>query len=313
MSDKSGYIKICEANMTIPVFMQPWWLDAACGAWDAVVYKKGDHVAGVWAYRVEKKLGVGIIRNPLLTPYLGPVVLYPAGLKESNFDHYEHEVVTNLMEQLPRTEVWHLALQPGMKQVGIFKNNGLQPHVQQTFLLDLHPDEEALLANMKDTTRRNIRSSEKEITIADSPRELRELFKFQKDTLTNKGKAAVFTFKYLQQMMDACVANNSAALWVAKTGDKIQAIVWQVWDEQCSYYLMGGQSQESNSYKAMSALLWHAVKEAKKRGNTTFDLEGSMDAGVERFFRSFGGQRALYLVLQKNESVIWKLKKMVFR
>ena len=39
-----------------------------------------------------------------------------------------------------------------------------------------------------------------------------------------------------------------------------------------------------------------------------FDFEGSMDPGVEKFFRNFGGMRELYLVLRKNESLLWKLK-----
>ena len=63
----------------------------------------------------------------------------------------------------------------------------------------------------------------------------------------------------------------------------------------------------------MSLLLWHAIKEAKKRGNKTFDLEGSMDEGVERFFRNFGAGRALYIVLHKNDSLLWKLKKMILK
>ena len=113
--------------------------------------------------------------------------------------------------------------------------------------------------------------------------------------------------------MDACKKHDAASLWVAKDGDIIQAIVWQVWDDNCSYYFMGGQNPEAGGYKAMSLLLWHGMKEAKKRGQKTFDLEGSMDEGVERFFRSFGGTRALYLILHKNESLLWKMKNLIFR
>ncbi len=48
-------------------------------------------------------------------------------------------------------------------------------------------------------------------------------------------------------------------------------------------------------------------------GLRTFDFEGSMDEGVERFFRTFGGERALYMVLHKNDSLLWKVKQMVFK
>ena len=122
-----------------------------------------------------------------------------------------------------------------------------------------------------------------------------------------------YSMKYLQKIMDALIAHDATALWVAKEGKRILAIVWQVWDEHTSYYYMGAQNPDTNSYRPMSLLLWHTIKEAKKRGHSTFDLEGSMDEGVERFFRNFGGDRALYIVLQKNRSIRWRIKKMIFK
>jgi lipid II:glycine glycyltransferase (peptidoglycan interpeptide bridge formation enzyme) len=312
MTNKDLYKKICK-EPGVPLFMQPWWLDTVCRKWDVAIARKGDQVTGVWAYPVEKKPGVTLMRNPILTPYLGPHVFYPNDIKESNLDSFEHETVAELMKQMPDADVWHLALQPGMKQVGLFKNKKLRPQAQQTFLLELNENEETLLGNMKETTRRNIRQAEKDITVSDSPECLKELYKFQKETLTNKGAAPAYTLAYLQKIMDAGLANDSTSLWVAKKDGVTQSIVWQVWDDKCSYYFMGGQSQERSSSKAMSLLLWRAIREAKKKGHATFDLEGSMDEGVERFFRNFGGQRALYIVLHKNDSLLWKLKKMIFR
>ena len=313
MSNKDLYQKICKEMPGVPLFMQPWWLDTVCQKWDVAIAKKGEQTVGVWAYPIEKKVSVSLLRNPMLTPYLGPHVFFPKDIKESNLDSFEHETVTELMKQVPDADVWHLALKPGMKQAGLFKNKKLRPLVQQTFLLDLAESEDALLGNMKETTRRNIRQADKDITVSNSPESVKELYKFQKATLTNKGAAPAYTAAYLQKIMDACLAHDAAKLWVAKKDGETQAIVWQVWDDNSSYYFMGGQNQESSSSKAMSLLLWCAIKEAKKKGHKTFDLEGSMDEGVERFFRSFGGQRALYIVLHKNDSLLWKLKKMIFK
>ena len=312
MSNKDLYRQIARDNKYyVPLFMQPWWLDVVCANWDVAIAKKGDLISGVWAYPVEKKLGVVLLRTPILTPYLGPHVFFPHDLKDSKKDNFEHETVSELIKQLPDAKVWHLALQPGMKQAGIFKNHKLQPQVQQTFLLELSDDEQTLLANMKDTTRRNVKVAEGEITVTNDPKFLKELYNFQKATLTAKGKSPSYKLKFIQGIMDACLANDAAALWVAKRGDVLQAVVWQVWDEKCSYYFMGGQNPDTNSYRAMTLLLWHTIKESKKRGHATFDLEGSMDEGVEKFFRNFGGDRALYIVLKKNKSILWQLKQAV--
>jgi hypothetical protein len=311
MTSKEQFIQLCH-HQPVQLFAQPWWLDAVCDSWDVALVKKGDKVIGAWPYPLEKKLGVSLLRTPLLTPYLGPQVFPPSDLKESNRDSFEHETVAALMAQLPPARFWHLNLPPGMKQAGLFKKYGLHSHVQQTFLLDLAVDEATLLGNMKDTLRRNLRAAEAEITIGNDPTQLAQLYAFQKHTLGRKGSALPYTVAYLQCIMDACLAHNACALWIARDKDgTIQAMVWQVWDAHRSYYFMGGQNPEGNNYKAMSLLLWHAIKEAKKKGNTTFDFEGSMDEGVERFFRNFGGTRALYIILNKNTSPIWKLKQAI--
>jgi lipid II:glycine glycyltransferase (peptidoglycan interpeptide bridge formation enzyme) len=313
MSNKEIYIKLCSQRKGIPVFNQPWWLDTVCKKWDVAIAKKGEHIAGAWVYPVESKLGVSLIRTPMLTPYLGPLVFLPHDLKESNNDSYEHDTIADLIKQIPKSPVWNLAIQPGVKQAGIFKQHKLHAQVQQTFLLELNEDEQTLLTNMKDAVRRNIRIAESEVTVTNSPEHLKDLYKFQKNTLQKKGKSFKYSLRDLQRIMDAGIAHNATALWVAKTPDKrIQAIVWAMWDENTSYYFMGGQNPDTNSYRAMSLLLWHTMKLAKERGNNTYDLEGSMDEGVERFFRNFGGDRALYIVLSKNKSLVWKLKQSIF-
>lgn len=313
MSNKEVYKKLCSQRKDIPVFSQPWWLDAVCRQWDVAIYKRGEHIAGAWPYPIEKKIGVTLLRTPMLTPYLGPMVFPPSDLKESNIDSYDHEAIAELIKQLPNAPVWNLAMAPGVKQAGIFKQQKLNSSVQQTFLLELNEDEETLLTNMKDAVRRNIRIAESEVTVTNSPDHLKYLYRFQKATLSKKGKSFPYSLRQMQKIMDAALANKSTALWVAKAGKTIQAIVWAMWDEKTSYYFMGGQNPETNSYRAMSLLLWHTMREAKARGNTVYDLEGSMDEGVERFFRNFGGDRALYIVLSKNKSLIWKLKQAVFK
>ncbi len=312
MSNKAIYHNICAQHPELSVFSRGWWLDAVCaGNWQATIAVKGDLVRGIWAYPTEKKAGVTLLRTPMLTPYLGPVIFFPADIKESNKDAWEHETITELLKQMPAAPVWHMALAPGLKQAGIFHQAGLTLRVQQTFLIDLAPDEATLLGNMKDTLRRNLKQAEKEITISQSPAHLEQLCAFHRHTLNSKQKQTHHTHSDLHRIFHACAENNAGALWIAKEGETVMAAVWQVWDGTRSYYLMGGQNHEVNSYKAMSLLLWHCMKEAKKRGCAFFDLEGSMDEGVERFFRSFGGRRELYMVVQKNDSFIWKVKQLL--
>jgi lipid II:glycine glycyltransferase (peptidoglycan interpeptide bridge formation enzyme) len=98
---------------------------------------------------------------------------------------------------------------------------------------------------------------------------------------------------------------------VARKAGVVQAILWHVWDNNRAYYLVGSKNPEIKDNRAVTALIWHAIKESNRLGKASFDFEGSMDPGVEHFFRNFGGERTLYMMLRKNTSLLWKLKELV--
>lgn len=311
MSNKQSYKSICESTQNIPVFLQHWWMEAVCADWDVAIAMNGDKPAGVWPYNKEQKLGVSIVRTPKLTPYQGPFVLYPQDLKASNKDGFEHETIVELLKQLPVAKVWDVSTVPEQKQAGLLKANGFTISTRQTFLIDLLQEEQILLGNMKESLRRNIKAGSAELSIEQDNAAIATLFEYQKHTLDKKAVIQAHNLADMEKLMQACIDNNSGAVYTIKQGADILAIVWNVWDANCSYYFMGAQKPGNDNYKAMPTLLWHCMKQATTRGNAIFDMEGSMDQGVERFFRGFGGQRELYLTLQKNDSLIWKLKSLI--
>jgi hypothetical protein len=294
----------------VPLFAQSWWLDAVCNDptdWDVVLTMKGDQVTGVWPFVRTERYSISMMRNPRLTPYLGPHVFYPADIKGAKRDSYEYDVCEQLLDSLPEADVWHLSLYPGFRQAGLLRRSGLKLNVQQTFLLPLVDDEDIIFSGFKEPLRRNLRAAEKAIRIVEDPTQLHMLFNFQKATLEEKRVRQAYTEEHMQQLMNACIEHQSGTLYLAYEGGQLEAAIWNVWDASRSYYLMGGKNPDSENYRAMSALLWHCVKEAKRRGNRVFDFEGSMDGGVERFFRSFGAKRELYLIIRRAEHWLWKL------
>lgn len=311
MTEKAVYTAICRENPAVlPVFSQCWWLDAVCDEpddWGVSITTKGEQVTGVWPYVQSEKWSISMMRNPRLTPYLGPTVFFPADIKAGNRDSYEHDVVSELLDGIPGSDVWRLSVTPGMQQAGLLRRRGIKLSVQQTFLCDLSQPDESIFQNFKESLRRNLRAAEKEITITAEPELVNLLFRFQQSTLQKKRVSQPYDEAQMQRLMDACIENGCGTLWVARREETVQAIVWNVWDKDRSYYFMGAQNPGADNYLSMSALLWHAIKAAKARGNKVFDFEGSMDTGVERFFRSFGARRSLYLVLRRDGHWLWKL------
>lgn len=307
-SNKEQYRQFCAQEKEMPLFIKDWWLDAVCGDWDVALAKKGDRITGVWPYRIETKLGVSLLRDQVLTPYGGPYIAYPHDLKDSKRDNFQYETIRALVEALPKVKVLHVSTFPGMKQVGLFQQEGFQVKARQTFIMPLEERIDAVFDRLHEDYRRNVRKTELELEIEDEPEFLKNLWTFQKSTLDKKDIRMHFTFEQMKAAFDACREREKTALWVARKDDKIQAILWHLWDDHQAYYLVGSKNPEVKNNRAMTALIWHAIQESKLREKVSFDFEGSMDPGVEKFFRNFGGTRELYLVLQKNKSLLWRLK-----
>ena len=76
MSSKSDYIEFCKYSAAdIPVFAEPWYLDAVMKPgeeWDVINYYENNRVIAAFPYAVQKnKLGMVVITNPWMAPRLG--------------------------------------------------------------------------------------------------------------------------------------------------------------------------------------------------------------------------------------------------
>lgn len=58
-ANKQEYRQFCEQTPDMPVFLQPWWLDAVyCEDWDALLYKEKDNILAAMPYGRHKKIWI---------------------------------------------------------------------------------------------------------------------------------------------------------------------------------------------------------------------------------------------------------------
>ena len=88
--------------------------------------------------------------------------------------------------------------------------------------------------------------------------------------------------------------------------------VFCVFDANTCYYLLAGVNKNSGIQGVNNLLVQKSIEKAKNLGCKTFDFEGSMIKGVEKFFRSFGPELVPYYTVNKASlllEVLLKLKK----
>lgn len=190
---------------------------------------------------------------------------------------------------------------------------------RRTVLVDLHPDEDDILAHMKPKTRYNIRLAERKgIIVAQGTAD--DLPDFHRLLLTTGERASfgVHTLEYYRRAWSLFRERDSVALFLARySGRTLAAILVIAWGKT-AYYMYGGSSDEERQRMPTYLLQWEAMRWAKARGCQLYDLWGIPDVdesevgediqaaeasgvlshgmgGLYRFKRGFGGQQTRYI------------------
>jgi GNAT acetyltransferase-like protein len=280
------------------LFGQPWWLEAvAPGAWgEAQVERDGAVVARLpWTVRRLPVRGIDLVRlgSPRLTPYLAPELHLGDGKPVTQLAT-EHKLLDGLIEQLPGFDYLSYTFAPSFTNWLPFYWHGCAGTLRTTYVLDDISDPDAVWRGMSDKTRNTIRKAERTLEVVVEP-DASRLADAVSSTFGRHDRSTAFEPELLDRVHRAAVAHDAGVVLAAVDADGTShASQMLVWDEERTYYLVGGSRSELLGSGAQSLLLWDGIKRAAER-TPVFDFEGSMIEGVARFFRSFGSRPQSYL------------------
>lgn len=283
----------------LPVFMQPWYLDVACpGAWESSVVKdKAGKVIGVLPYIIRKKWGFQGIDIPVLTAYLGPWYDFPENLKPVQRYALEHEVQAALLAQVPPYWFFRQRWHPQQSNALAFRWQGFQLDIKYTYCLDLLVEDRP--GQYTSALRNKIRNAEKlhHIELAN---ELDGFYELNRLTFEAQKVKMPYTAKHLQQLFQATQQQGASTLYWAchQQTNTREAAIWVLKDGRWAYLFATARKPDAHN-GAVALLIDRAIQDAKASGLQVFDFEGSSLKGIEGFFRQFGGELRIGLVVKK--------------
>jgi peptidoglycan pentaglycine glycine transferase (the first glycine) len=191
-----------------------------------------------------------------------------------------------------------------------WQEHGFRPSPQtiqprRTIVVDLQPDEEAILAQMKPKWRYNIRlAGRKEVTVRQgSAAELEQFYDLMRETGERDG-FGIHSPAYYQAAYDLYSPSGRVALFLAEyEGEPLAALMAFAFGRQ-AIYMYGASSNRERQRMPNHLLQWEAMRWAKAQGCSDYDLWGIPDTdpnspsaslgGVERFKAGFGGDTVRY-------------------
>lgn len=304
MTNKEKYIKFCLDNLDIPIFSQPWWLDAVCGnnGWDVNIFEKGGVIYASMPYIVPyRKYGLLYSDMPILTQTLGPYMKYPYGQKYVKKLSFEKEVLTELIKGIPKNDYFMQQWNFNITNWLPFYWNGYEQTTRYTYIInfDNEINIDTIYANFESNIKRNIKKAEKNLKLCIGE-SIENVFYLENKTFQRQGMRNPHNLSLLKRIDEAARKNaNVLSLGAYDIFDNIHAIVYIIFNEEEAYYLVGGADPKYRNSGAQSWLLYNAIKFLIGR-TKIFNFEGSMLKGVEKFFHGFGARQVPYFVISRK-------------
>jgi peptidoglycan pentaglycine glycine transferase (the first glycine) len=182
----------------------------------------------------------------------------------------------------------------------------IQP--RRTVVVSLEGSREEILGRMKQKTRYNIRLAEKKGVVVSASTDVETFHKMSLVT-SDRDAFGVHSLAYYQAFYDLFHKEGACELLIAYYDRQPLAAVFVLAKGDRAYYLYGASSDLERNRMPTYLVQWEAMKWAKEKGCTTYDLWGIPDFneneleeaflerdshdglwGVYRFKRGFGGE-----------------------
>lgn len=297
-------------SQTPNVFLQSW-------NWGEVHQMLGKKIKRLGVFFANKLVGAALIIKEKAKR--GDHFIVPGGPILDNWD--EMKVVSALFNQLrgegKKEKAIFIRVRPNiadtsenhrlLKKLG-FHRAPMHLHAETTLHLDLTQSEAQILAGMRKNTRYCIRRAIRDGVKTKISKEIKDinlLYQLQMEVVKRR-KFIPFSREFFEKHFTAFVDDDQIAFIKANYHGETLAIgMFIFYGDTASYHYSGSSLKYSNIF-ASYAMLWEAIKEAKRQGCQIFDFWGVAPtddprhrfAGVTRFKKGFGGERVDYLPAQ---------------
>jgi len=307
---------LATADKLLPLYFQPWWLDAVVGekGWNAVLSRdRGGDLTGVWVYCERRVGGLSVIEMPKLTAYSGPLFFYPTNLTTTEARYaFEKKVLQELLVQLPRVAFFYQEWHPDIQNWLPAYWDGYQQTTHYTYLLENLQDLNRIFEGFRSNVRTHIRKAEKTIRIVASD-DVEALFSLYRLSLSRQGKKPQVSFAALQGVDEVLRIRQQRLLLLAEDeSGQYHAGMYLTYDHKSAYYLLSGTDPSLRSSGALYLLVWSAIQQCSRLG-LSFDFEGSMLEPVEEVFRGFSGKLTPHYKVVRAQNRLLEALAVIFR
>lgn len=300
--------QFCNSEKNMPVYANPWWLDAVCepSNWDVLIFSIGDEPVASMPFYLTRRLMINVIKMPVFTQALGPYIKYPEEISPQDKLGLEKKIFSFFIENLPHAGAQFHNFHYSVSNWLPFFWKGYRQSTRYTYVIDDISNTTRVFDNFSYAKKKNIRKAEKEVKIK-FDMSASEFYEHHRNTLRKQNRKIVYRYDTFERLYQAAYNNQAGRIIYAVDGSSvIHSAIFCVWDRVSGYNLISSIDNDYRSSGSSSLLIWELIKMLSGKVQK-FDFEGSMDEPVENSFRQFGTTQHPYLRIFRIDNPILKI------
>ena len=306
MTNKERYTEWVAKQEYVPLFMQPWWMDAVCAGkqWDVLLAEdETGEIIGAMPYLLRKRAWFKYIVMPQQTQIGGIWVT-----SEATADKWKTaEVCRIIKEQMDQMGLAYYYQQylPGSLCVDAMRGLGFKTKERVTYRVEDLSDLDALLASFSKNKKRQL---QKALSLhIERGMEIEDFYRFHSHCLASRKRKISYSREFLLVLeRKAKRLGQCEILSVCNADGQVYAAAFLVWDKHYMYYLIPAYDPAFGDSGAGALLVLEAIKLAREK-QVRFDFEGSMERGTAKHYKQFGSTPTTYYSVEKYYKPIFRL------
>jgi hypothetical protein len=251
------------------------------------LFQKDGQLIGGFLYRIAKLKILSVIATPLLTPHCA-LFFKDLGSTKSSALQLEKQVGEAIVSWLQAQTVSTVHF----KDMQVFHWSGIKIGTKYTYRIKLAPSIEQVRGDFSSSTKNVLKKADKSGVTGRLTTDGQELHTVLSKAMASK--KGTHQLDIDEEKLSKLLAGKNAFALVAEKNDHIVAGGFFIHDRKTAYYILGGVVREEGNSGAGAVVIDCAIAHSKELGLDVFDFEGSMNPGIEHFFRGFGGDLEPY-------------------
>lgn len=324
MTNKEIYTIWAARQTTLPIFMQPWWMDCVCAGktWDVFLFFANDvspdaiaadedyldsNLLAAMPYLIGERLKMKYVLMPQETQIGG---LWVNEKKRDDFQQ-NNDILATVYNFFVK-KISALNLYYYYQQFPI--NSPIIPWIDKrdfkikkriTYRIEAIEDLDMLIENFSKNIKRQLHKS---LSLRiDWSVEPEQFYAFHTQSMLQRKKKLAYSrefFLVLQQKV--CKYEQGCILSIKNQENTILAAAFLVWDSVSLYYLIPAYDPQHKNSGASALLVLEAIKLAQRK-KLIFDFEGSMNSNIAKFYKQFASVPTTYYSVERVYKPIFKL------